>query len=48
MPAENAQKLAAGLANNYAQVVIRVKPEHMTSYDYSKPGVIQASLASAK
>jgi PPOX class probable F420-dependent enzyme len=48
MPAENAQKLATGLANSYAPVVIRVKPKRMTSYDYSKPGFIQTSLASAK
>jgi nitroimidazol reductase NimA-like FMN-containing flavoprotein (pyridoxamine 5'-phosphate oxidase superfamily) len=48
MPAENARKLAADLANSYAPVVIRVKPKRMTSYDYSKPGFIQAILASAK
>ena len=48
MPAENAQKLATGLANNYTPVVIRVKPRRMTSYDYSKPGFVQASLAGAK
>jgi nitroimidazol reductase NimA-like FMN-containing flavoprotein (pyridoxamine 5'-phosphate oxidase superfamily) len=48
MPAENARKLAADLANSYTPVVIRVKPKRMTSYDYSKPGFIQAILASAK
>jgi nitroimidazol reductase NimA-like FMN-containing flavoprotein (pyridoxamine 5'-phosphate oxidase superfamily) len=48
MPAENARKLAADLANSYAPVVIRVKPKRLTSYDYSKPGFIQAILASAK
>ncbi|MBE3143885.1 MAG: pyridoxamine 5'-phosphate oxidase family protein [Planctomycetes bacterium] len=48
MLAENARKLAADLANSYTPVVIRVKPKRMTSYDYSKPGFIQAILASAK
>jgi nitroimidazol reductase NimA-like FMN-containing flavoprotein (pyridoxamine 5'-phosphate oxidase superfamily) len=48
MPAENARKLAADLANSYTPVVIRVKPKRMTSYDYSKPGFIQAILASTK
>ncbi len=48
MPAENARKLAADLANSYTPVVIRVKPKRMTSYDYSKPGFIQAIFASAK
>ena len=48
MPAENARKLAADLANSYTPVVIRVKPKRMTSYDYSKPGFIQPILASAK
>ena len=47
MPAENAQKLATGLANNYTPVVIRVKPKHMTSYDYSKHGFIH-NLTPAK
>lgn len=40
MPTENAQQLASGLASNYNPVIIRVKPKHMTSYDYSKPGFI--------
>ena len=45
MPGENARRLAAGLANNYDPVVIRVKPDRLISYDYSKQGFIQASLA---
>lgn len=45
MPTEQAQTLATGLANSYAPVIIRVKPTRMTSYDYAKPGFIQASLA---
>ncbi len=48
MPAENAQKFATGLANFYAPVVIRVKPERMTSYDYTKPGFVQAALGGTK
>jgi nitroimidazol reductase NimA-like FMN-containing flavoprotein (pyridoxamine 5'-phosphate oxidase superfamily) len=47
MPPENARKLATGLANTYAPVIIRVKPKRMISYDYSKQGFIQASLANA-
>ena len=45
MPAENAHRLAAALAKNYTPVVIRVEPKHITSFDYSKQGFIQASLA---
>jgi PPOX class probable F420-dependent enzyme len=48
MPAENARKLAADLANNYAPVIIRVKPKRIVSYDYSKQGFIQASLSGTK
>lgn len=44
---EAARELAADLANNYAPVVIRVKPKRMTSYDYSKPGFIH-NLTPAK
>jgi nitroimidazol reductase NimA-like FMN-containing flavoprotein (pyridoxamine 5'-phosphate oxidase superfamily) len=40
MPAEDALKSAANLANSFVPVVIRVKPKHMTSYDYSKTGFI--------
>jgi nitroimidazol reductase NimA-like FMN-containing flavoprotein (pyridoxamine 5'-phosphate oxidase superfamily) len=36
MPAEEAQGLATWLAANWAPVIIRVKPERMTSYDYGK------------
>ncbi len=48
MPLENARKLATDLANSYTPVIIRVKPKRLISYDYSKPGFIQTSLASAK
>lgn len=47
MPYENAQKLATGLANQYAPVIIRIKPSRIISYDYSKQGFIQASLANS-
>jgi len=40
MPTENARGLATGLANNYEPVIIRVKPSHVISYDYSKQGFI--------
>ncbi len=42
MPAENARNFAANLAASYTPVVIRVTPTRMISYDYSKPGFIQA------
>ncbi|MBK9941590.1 MAG: pyridoxamine 5'-phosphate oxidase family protein [Kouleothrix sp.] len=45
MPAENARRLAAGLANTYTPVIIRITPTRISSYDYSKQGFIQASLA---
>jgi len=40
MPTENAQQLATGLANTHVPVIIRVKPSHVISYDYSKQGFI--------
>ena len=48
MPAEDARKFTVNLANSFAPVVIRVKPKRMTSYDYSKPGFIQAIPDSGK
>jgi len=45
--AEDAREYAADLANNYAPVVIRVKPIHIVSYDYSKQGFIH-NLTPAK
>jgi len=41
MPSEDAQGLAAMLADTWAPVVIRVKPERMTSYDYAKDGWLE-------
>ena len=43
MPAEDARDRASDLANQFVCVVIRIKPMQMTSYDYSKPGLISAS-----
>ena len=40
---EEARKLAVDLASSFTPVVIRVKPRHMTSYDYSKQGFIQSN-----
>jgi PPOX class probable F420-dependent enzyme len=47
MPAENARRLATGLANQYAPVIIRVKPDRVTSWDYTKEGFIQSAGRSA-
>jgi hypothetical protein len=38
MPSEHARGLAAVLAESWAPVIIRVKPERVTSYDYAKDG----------
>jgi general stress protein 26 len=46
MPAEDAQEMASDLANRFQSVVIRIKPRRVTSYDYSKPGLISTSEAS--
>ncbi len=42
MPAEDAQDMASDLANRFQSVVIRIKPQKVTSYDYSKPGLISS------
>ena len=42
MPAEDARDMAADLANRFQSVVIRIKPQKVTSYDYSKPGLISS------
>ena len=41
MPTENARKFAEDLASTFVPVIIRVKPTHIVSYDYSKQGFIQ-------
>jgi len=46
MPVENATRLATGLANQYSPVIIRVRPDRVTSWDYSKEGFIQSALDS--
>jgi PPOX class probable F420-dependent enzyme len=40
MSAEDAQNSASDLASRFQSVVIRIKPQKVTSYDYSKPGLI--------
>jgi PPOX class probable F420-dependent enzyme len=40
MPAEDARGMAAGLAQAFVPVVIRITPRQIISYDYSKEGLI--------
>lgn len=40
MPAEDAQEMASNLSSRFTCVVISIKPKRMTSYDYSKSGII--------
>jgi PPOX class probable F420-dependent enzyme len=47
MSPDDAHAFAADLANNYTPVVIRVKPTHIVSYDYSKQGFVH-TLTPAK
>jgi PPOX class probable F420-dependent enzyme len=47
MSSDDAHEFAADLANNYTPVVIRVKPKHIVSYDYSKQGFVH-TLTPAK
>jgi general stress protein 26 len=42
MSAEDAREMAADLASRFQCVVIRIKPQKVTSYDYSKPGLISS------
>lgn len=42
MSAEDAQNSASDLANRFQSVVVRIKPRKVTSYDYSKPGLISS------
>jgi PPOX class probable F420-dependent enzyme len=46
MPAADARRLAAGLANLYTPAVFRIRPERITSWDYSKDGFIGMALRS--
>ncbi len=41
MPSDNAQQLAATMANTFAPVIIRVRSKRVSSFDYSKEGLIQ-------
>ena len=42
MSAEDAQNSASNLVNQFPSVVVRIKPQKVTSYDYSKPGLISS------
>ena len=44
MPVEHAEGLATGLASRYTPVIIRVRPDRITSWDYTKEGFIQSAL----
>lgn len=46
MPIENVRRLATGLANEYAAVMIRVRPDRTTSWDYTEQGFIQSASRS--
>jgi nitroimidazol reductase NimA-like FMN-containing flavoprotein (pyridoxamine 5'-phosphate oxidase superfamily) len=48
VPIENAIQMAKNLAGNFTPVIIRVKPKHISSYDYAKDGMIQKGSANAK
>ena len=47
MSSEDALQLAAGLAGNFTPVIIRVKPDRVTSWDYSKDGLIETGGGTA-
>jgi nitroimidazol reductase NimA-like FMN-containing flavoprotein (pyridoxamine 5'-phosphate oxidase superfamily) len=40
MPLENAHGFAQGIANKWEMVIIRVKPEHVITFDYGKGSLI--------
>ena len=48
MSAEEALDRASDLANQFSCVVVRIKPKRMTSYDYSKPGLISVRAGGEK
>jgi PPOX class probable F420-dependent enzyme len=47
MPRENAREAVTGLASSFTPVVIRIKPQRISSYDYAKDGMIEAGSATA-
>ncbi len=47
MPSENAREAVEGLASAFTPVVIRIKPQHISSYDYAKEGMIEAAAVKA-
>jgi PPOX class probable F420-dependent enzyme len=48
MPPENAREAIKGLASAFTPIVIRVKPQRISSYDYAKEGMIEAGSANAQ
>jgi general stress protein 26 len=40
MPTEDALQFATGMASRFKPVIIRVTPDRVTSWDYSKEGMI--------
>lgn len=47
MPPENAREAIEGLASAFTPIVIRVKPQRISSYDYAKDGMLEAGAAAA-
>ena len=48
MSREEARELATRLANDFAPIIIRVKPKRVSSYDYSKDGMIEIGTVDAQ
>ena len=48
MPRENAQQMTMQLAGDFTPIIIRVKPQRVSSYDYAKDGMIELGSASAR
>lgn len=46
MSAQDAQNSAANLVNQFESVVVRIKPQRVISYDYTKPGLVTTGEAS--
>ena len=41
MPKENARQLTENLASSFKPVIVRIKPNRISSYDYAKDSLIQ-------
>jgi PPOX class probable F420-dependent enzyme len=48
MSRETALQRATGLASNFTPVIIRVRPDRVTSWDYSKDGMIETGTGTAE